>query len=388
MQNVISSSFRLGILGGGQLGRMLIQAAVNMDIATSVLDPEEDCPAAGICTQFVKGDFRDFDTVYNFGKDQDVITIEIEHVNTDALLKLEKEGKSVFPQPHQLKIIQDKGLQKQFYSSKGLATAPYKLLENKEAVIAAVLDLEIKFPFIVKTRTNGYDGKGVVMIKNESDFNRIPDEPVVVEQAIKIKKEIAVIAAMNVRGDIKCFPAVEMDFNPTANLVEFLSCPADLSPEKLKEAEALALATIRAFDLCGVLAVEMFLDENDAILINEVAPRPHNSGHHTIESAPVSQYEQHLRAILDLPLGATYQFTPSVMLNLLGEPGHFGDVYYKGLEESLSLEGVKVHIYGKKQTKPFRKMGHVTIMDATMDKVKAKAQIVKENLKVISTNKQ
>ena len=386
MQNIISSTFKLGILGGGQLGRMLIQAAVNMDIATSVLDPDADCPAAGICTHFVKGDFRDFDAVYNFGKDQDVITIEIEHVNTDALLKLEKEGKRVFPQPHQLKVIQDKGLQKQFYTSNRLATAPYLLLENKQAVIEAAEKNEIKFPFIVKTRTNGYDGKGVVKIDSAGDFNKIPDEPVVLEQAVKIKKEIAVIAAMNVRGEIKCFPAVEMDFNPTANLVEFLSCPAALSSEKLKEAEALAIATIKAFDLCGVLAVEMFLDENDAILINEVAPRPHNSGHHTIESAPVSQYEQHLRAILDLPLGATYQFMPSVMLNLLGEAGHSGDVYYKGLEESLSLEGVKVHIYGKKQTKPFRKMGHVTIMDATMEKVKAKAKIVKENLKVISTN--
>ena len=387
MQNIISSSFKLGILGGGQLGRMLIQAAVNMDIATSVLDPDDDCPASGICTNFVKGDFRDFDTVYNFGKDQDVITIEIEHVNTDALLKLEKEGKRVFPQPHQLKVIQDKGLQKQFYTSNRLATAPYHLLENKAAVIAAVQTKEINFPFIVKTRTNGYDGKGVVKIESENDFNKIPDEPVVVEQAIKIKKEIAVIAAMNVRGNIKCFLAVEMDFNPTANLVEFLSCPAALSPEKLQEAQDLAIATIKAFDLCGVLAVEMFLNENDAILINEVAPRPHNSGHHTIESAPVSQYEQHLRAILDLPLGATYQFLPSVMLNLLGETGHSGDVYYKGLEECLSLEGVKVHIYGKKQTKPFRKMGHVTIMDATMEKVKAKALIVRENLKVISTNK-
>lgn len=363
---------------------MLIQEAINLDIATAVLDPDDQCPAAAICTKFVKGSFKDFDTVYNFGKNVDVLTIEIEHVNADALLKLEKEGKRIFPQPQQLKVIQDKGLQKQFYTRHKLPTAAYKLYENKEEVLAALKNKEIHFPFIVKTRTSGYDGKGVMKVETDPDLDKIPDTPVVVEDAIKINKEIAVIAAMNVRGDIKCFPAVEMDFNPEANLVEFLICPAGISEEKMKEAEELAIATIKAFDICGVLAVEMFLDENDSILINEVAPRPHNSGHHTIESAYVSQYEQHLRGILDLPLGSTRQKMPSIMLNLLGEPGYSGAVHYKGLEECLELEGVKVHIYGKHETKSFRKMGHVTIIGETIKNVREKAQFVKEHLKVIS----
>jgi 5-(carboxyamino)imidazole ribonucleotide synthase len=384
MQNIVSSAFKLGILGGGQLGRMLIQEAINLDIATAVLDPDENCPAASVCTEFVIGDFRDYDTVCNFGKDKDVITIEIEHVNTEALLKLEKEGKRIFPQPQQLKVIQDKGLQKQFYSRNKLATAPYKLYDTRAEVLAALSNKEIVFPFIVKTRTNGYDGKGVMKISAEADLDKIPDCPLVVEAAVKIKKEIAVIAAMNVRGDIKCFPAVEMDFNPTANLVEFLTCPAEISLEKMKEAENLAIATIKAFDICGVLAVELFLDENDTLLINEVAPRPHNSGHHTIESAPVSQYEQHLRAILDLPLGGTQQLMPSVMINLLGEAGHSGPVFYMGLEKCLAQEGVHIHIYGKKETKPFRKMGHVTVLAPTIELVREKAHFVKEHLKVIS----
>jgi 5-(carboxyamino)imidazole ribonucleotide synthase len=383
MQNIISSAFTLGILGGGQLGRMLIQEALNLDISTIVLDPDADCPSAGLCTTFVKGDFNDFETVYQFGKNADVLTIEIEHVNTDALLKLEKEGKRIFPQPQQLKVIQDKGLQKQFYTRNNLATAPYKLYENKEEVVGACSNKTLSFPFIIKTRTAGYDGKGVMKIRSEADYDKIPNASMVVEDAIKIKKEIAVIAAMNVRGDIKCFPAVEMEFNPDANLVEFLTCPAGISETKKAEAEKLAIATIKAFDLCGILAVELFLDENDNLLINEVAPRPHNSGHHTMESAFVSQYEQHLRAILDLPLGNTEQIMPSVMINLLGEPGYDGLVNYKGLEECLALEGVKIHIYGKKKTRPFRKMGHVTVLGKTLEEVHKKASFIKNNLKVI-----
>lgn len=383
MKNPVSSDFKLGVLGGGQLGRMLVQEAINLDIAVDVLDPDPTCSCASICNTYIQGSFKDFDTVYKFGKKVDVLTIEIEHVDTAALEKLEMEGVKVFPQPSALRIIQDKGLQKKFYAENNLPTSPFRLISGKEELNEQVSN-GVKFPFVIKTRTAGYDGKGVFVIQSEKDLQNVPDQPLVLEEAVKIKKEISVIVARNEAGEIKSFPPVEMEFNPEANLVEFLLCPAEISETQAAEAEKIALKTIEAFGITGILAVEMFVDEHEAILINEVAPRPHNSGHHTIECLYTSQYEQHLRAILNMPLGSTRIIQPGVMLNLLGEPGYSGAVYYEGLDRCLAIEGVFPHIYGKKETRPFRKMGHVTIIGENASEARNRAEFVKKTLKVIS----
>ena len=375
---------KVGILGGGQLGKMLALAAHNWDVTTWVLDESKDFPAGAVCTHFVEGSFKNFDDVYRFGKQVDVLTIEIEHVNTEALLKLEEEGVKVHPSPSKLDIIKDKGLQKEFYRKNNLPTSDFRLFESGEAIRAALASGELHFPFVQKSRTAGYDGKGVAVIHSADDLALLMSEASVVEDLVNIEKEIAVIVARNERGEVVSFPSVEMDFNPVANLVEFLVCPAAIDPAIEKAAEALALETIKAFDLCGLLAVELFLTKDNQLLINEVAPRTHNSGHHTIDSCYTSQFEQHLRSILNLPLGSTKMKTASVMVNLLGEPGYSGPVQYAGFEDCVAMEGVKVHLYGKTVTKPYRKMGHVTILDEDLDAAKAKARRVKETLKVIS----
>lgn len=384
MKNIIHPDFKVGILGGGQLGKMLCLAAQNWHLQTWILDTSKDFPAGQVCSKFFEGNFKDFDDVYNFGKQVDVLTIEIEHVNTDALLKLEAEGIEVHPSPKALNIIKDKGLQKQFYEEKGLPTSSFELYESGEAVKAAISSGEIQYPFVQKSRTAGYDGKGVAVIKSEADFSKILPSASLIEPLVDIQKEIAVIVAKNASGEITAFPAVEMEFNPVANLVEFLVCPAELDEAISKEAEALAVSTIKAYDICGLLAVELFLTKDNELLINEVAPRTHNSGHHTIDSCYTSQFQQQLRAILDYPLGSTKMKTPSVMVNLLGEEGHTGQAIYEGLDKCMAKEGVKMHLYGKEITKPFRKMGHATILGETIDKAKVNARYVQENLKIIS----
>ena len=315
----------------------------------------------------------------------DIITIEIEHVNTEALLALEKEEKTVHPSPKALATIKDKGLQKQFYTTHQIPTSPFQLLDNKKAILEAILDRRLALPFVQKTRTAGYDGKGVAVIRNQEDLtNKLLDGPSMVEEMVEIEKELAVIVARNAQGEVKAFDPVEMEFNPVANLVEFLVCPAAITAQQAQQLTDLAKKIIIAFDICGLLAVEFFLNKSGDILVNEVAPRPHNSGHHTIDSAITSQYEQHLRGVLNLPLGSTKAVQPAVMVNLLGHPDHTGPVQYEGLEKCLRLEGVKVHIYGKTMTKPYRKMGHVTVVADTIEGAKEKARLVKENLKVIS----
>jgi 5-(carboxyamino)imidazole ribonucleotide synthase len=375
---------KVGILGGGQLGKMLSLAAHNWDAPTWVLDASKHFPAGPVCSHFVEGSFKDFEDVYQFGKQVDVLTIEIEHVNTEALVKLASEGVKVHPSPAALNIIKDKGLQKQFYQKNGLPTAVFQLYESDDAILLAVENQRLTFPFVQKSRTAGYDGKGVAVIRTERDLPLLLPDASVVEEMVDLEKEIAVIVARNERGEVKTFPAVEMAFNPVANLVEFLVCPAAIEPRIEQAAEALAIAVIEAFDLCGLLAVELFLTKDNHLLINEVAPRPHNSGHHTIDSCYTSQYEQHLRAILNLPLGSTKMKTASVMVNLLGEPGFSGPADYRGLEKALAIEGVKVHLYGKLETKPFRKMGHVTILDPSVEQAMVKARMVKNTLKVVS----
>lgn len=384
MKNCFSTGFKIGILGGGQLGKMLIQAASAWDIDIYVLDPTDDCPASKLATKFVKGDFKDYESVYNFGKLVDLITIEIEHVNTDALLRLKEEGTTIYPDPQTLKIIQDKGKQKNFFKDNNLKSANYKIYEDHEAILSDIEEGKLNLPFVQKVCRFGYDGRGVQLVNSKKDLDNLLKGQSIVEDLVDIGKELSVIVCRNKLGEIKTYDPFEMEFNKNANIVEYLISPARIEKNSRQIAIDLAEKTIKAFELVGVLAVEMFLDKDHNILINEVAPRPHNSGHHTIETALTSQYEQHIRAIMGLPLGSTDLMINSVMVNILGEDGFSGNVVYEGLDKCIKLDGVKVHIYGKKQTKPFRKMGHVTIIDKNIDNALKKADIVKHTLRAVS----
>lgn len=384
MKNCFSTGFKIGILGGGQLGKMLIQAASAWDIDIYVLDPTDDCPASKLATKFVKGDFKDYESVYNFGKLVDLITIEIEHVNTDALLRLKEEGTTIYPDPQTLKIIQDKGKQKNFFKDNNLKSANYKIYQDHEAILTDIEEGKLNLPFVQKVCRFGYDGRGVQLVNRKKDLDNLLKGQSIVEDLVDIGKELSVIVCRNKFGEIKTYDPFEMEFNKNANIVEYLISPARIEKNSRQIAIDLAENTIKAFELVGILAVEMFLDKDHNILINEVAPRPHNSGHHTIETALTSQYEQHIRAIMGLPLGSTDLMINSVMVNILGEDGFSGNVVYEGLDKCMKLDGVKVHIYGKKQTKPFRKMGHVTIIDKNIDNALKKADIVKHTLRAVS----
>jgi 5-(carboxyamino)imidazole ribonucleotide synthase len=373
---------KIGVLGGGQLGKMLLEAAVPLSLDVSILDKQKDFPAGPHTNKFTEGDFTNYDDVVAFGRDKDIVTIEIEAVNEDALRTLEAQGVKVYPQPAALKIIKDKGIQKQFYQDNGFATSKFKLFDNSEAIKTAILDGKITIPFVQKSRKDGYDGKGVFVVKSISDLANLLPGPALVEDLVDINKELAVIVSRNPDGEVKCFPVVEMEFHPVANLVEFLFTPSAI--DKAVEAQAIGLATAIAdkMEIVGLLAVELFLDQNGNILVNEVAPRPHNSGHHTIEGCYTSQFSQLLRAILNLPLGDTSIIQPAVMINVIGEPGFTGPPIYEGLDEALSLTGVYPHLYGKAITKPYRKMGHITIMNADLEEAKRVARNIKSNFKV------
>lgn len=370
-------NYKLGVLGGGQLGRMLIQSGLDWNINFSILDPDAAAPCSQIA-EFTHGKLTDYQTVIDFGKSCDRITIEIENVNVSALKDLEKAGKKVFPQPHLIELIQDKRKQKQFYKEHQIPTAEFILVENREEVKANKAFL----PAVNKLGKEGYDGRGVQILRSENDLEKAFDSPGLLEKLIDFEKEIAVIVARNERGEIKSFPAVEMVFHPEANLVEYLFSPAQISAQVEQQAQHIAQDLISKLKLTGILAVEMFVTKDQKVLVNEVAPRPHNSGHQTIEANYTSQYQQHLRAILNLELGDTRVRIPSAMVNLLGEEGFSGMAVYEGLEEVLKTEGVYVHLYGKKLTKPFRKMGHVTIVDADIESLKKKVNFVKQHLKV------
>jgi 5-(carboxyamino)imidazole ribonucleotide synthase len=384
MEKLVTSEIKLGIIAGGQLGKMLALAASNWNVKTFILDKDDHCPASSSCTFLFKGDQLKYDDVYRFGQLVDVLTLELENVNINALKKLKQEGKRIFPDPEKLEIIQDKGLQKQFYEKIKVPSSSFSLFNSKQEILSAVESGKLHLPFVQKLRTGGYDGRGVSIIHSKKDLEILLDGDSEVEDFIDIDKEISAIVARNERGEVKCHPTVEMEFNPNANLVEKLICPSTLSKETEEEAEKIAIKIITELDLFGLLAVEMFVDKNKNIWVNEVAPRPHNSGHHTIESAITSQFEQLLRAIFNLPLGSTKLKMPAVMINLLGEPGYEGKVRYEGLTECMAVEGVKIHLYGKKITKPFRKMGHVTVLAPTIDEAKKNADIVKEKMKVIT----
>jgi len=371
---------KLGILGGGQLGRMLIQQAINYNVNIKVLDPDREAPCRKLCDEFVIGSLSDYETVYNFGKRVDLLTIEIEKVNVDALDQLEREGVLVYPQPRVIRLIQDKGLQKQFFKENGIPTAPFQLITSIEQLKTSTFI----YPYIQKLRRDGYDGRGVYKVASEGSLAQAFTEPSIIEEMIDFEKEISVIVARNDKGEVRTFPVVEMEFNPQVNLVEFLISPSTLAAEIQTEAERIARKVAESLKIVGLLAVEMFLTKDGKILVNEVAPRPHNSGHQSIEGNVVSQFEQHLRAIFDQPLGDTSALNHAVMINVLGEPGYEGPAQYLGLEEILKCSGVYVHLYGKALTKPFRKMGHVTIVDTDRQKAIDKARFVQDTLKVIS----
>ena len=382
--NYFSSDFKLGILGGGQLGKMLLFDTRKFDIQTYVLDPSDEAPCKIACDQFFKGDLMDFETVYNFGKKVDVLTFEIELVNLDALVKLEDEGLKVYPSPKTLKLIQNKGIQKDFYTQHTIPTANYKRFDNLKSLIVDILDSKTKLPFVWKCTEFGYDGNGVKVIRQISDLDNLANVECIAEEVVPFKNELAVIVCRNPSGEIRTYPVVEMEFHPEANQVEYVICPARIDDAVAEKARAIALNISKEFNHVGLLAVEMFQTEDDEIIVNEVAPRPHNSGHYSIEASYTSQFENHLRAILDLPLGNTESKVAGIMVNLVGEEGFSGNVLYENIEKILRWTGVTPHIYGKKQTRPFRKMGHVTIVNEDINEARRIAENVKNTIRVIS----
>lgn len=382
--NYFSSDFKLGILGGGQLGKMLLAETRKFDIQTYVLDPSPEAPSRMACNQFFLGSLMDYDTVYNFGKQVDVLTFEIELVNLDALEQLEMEGVKVYPSPKTLRGIQNKGRQKAFYKENNLPTSDFSTFSSLKDLMVAFLDGKLPIPFVWKSTEFGYDGNGVKIVREATDLENLPDVECIAEQLVPFKNELAVIVVRSSKGEIKTYPVVEMEFHPEANQVEYVICPARIDEKVALKARNLALQVSEAFGHVGLLAVEMFQTENDEILINEVAPRPHNSGHYSIEASYTSQFENHLRAILDLPLGATDSKINGIMVNLVGEEGFSGDVIYENIENVLGISGVTPHIYGKRTTRPFRKMGHVTIVNADMNEARKVAEEVKKLIRVIS----
>jgi 5-(carboxyamino)imidazole ribonucleotide synthase len=373
-----NTDLKVGVLGGGQLGRMLLQSAININIDLRMMDPDENAPCSRLTSEFTVGDLQDFNDVYNFGKKCDILTIEIEKVNIEALKKLESEGVKVYPQPKVIEMIQDKRVQKQFYLDNNIPTSPFALTEQRSD-LKQLID---KFPAVHKIGKGGYDGRGVQVIKSFDDIEKGFDAPALLEDFVPFEKELAVIVSRNESGDVNAFPVVEMVFHPEHNLVEYLLSPAIIEAKQAEEAKNIATAIIIKLEMVGILAVEMFLTKDNEILVNEIAPRPHNSGHQSIEGNFVSQYDQHLRAILNLPLGDTSTKISSAMVNILGEDGYTGNAQYEGMEEVMKISGATVHLYGKKLTKPFRKMGHVTITDPSLTSLKRKIEIVKSTLKV------
>lgn len=378
--SAFSSNFKLGILGGGQLGRMLIQSAIDFNMYIKILDGDANAPCKPFAHEFVNGSLMDFETVYNFGKNVNVLTIEIEHVNVDALEKLQSEGVKVYPQPQVIRIIQDKRIQKQFYKDNGIPTSDFVLINHKDEIAQQHHFL----PAFQKLGKSGYDGRGVQRLQSVSDTAKAFTEPSLLEKAVDFEKEIAVIVARNPDGEISVFPPVELVFHPVHHLVEYLFAPAQITDTVLLQANEIAIGIAGKLGIVGLLAVEMFVTKTGEVLVNEVAPRPHNSGHHTIKANATSQFEQHLRAILNLPLGETTAHTFAAMVNLLGEDGHTGDVIYEGMERALAMEGVYIHLYGKKTTKPYRKMGHITIIDKNLESLKQKVQQVQRIVKVVA----
>ena len=382
--NFFSTGKTLGILGGGQLGKMLLYSTRKFDIKTKVLDPSDSAPAILASDIFVRGDLTDFQTVYDFGKDVDVLTIEIEKVNVEALEKLEQEGVTIYPQPQVLKTIQNKCLQKKFYIENHIPTSSFEEFDSINTVKELVLKGNLSYPFVWKSAEMGYDGYGVSIVRSNKELEEIKPGPCLIEEMVKFKKELSVIICRRPQGETVNYPVIESEFHPTANQVEYVLCPARISTKAAKKAVEIALKTAEAYGQIGLLTVELFLISDEEILVNEVAPRPHNSGHFSIEASYTCQFEQHIRAVLDLPLGKTDSKIAGVMVNLVGAEGHAGPVYYKNIDQILAIDGVIPHIYGKKETRPFRKMGHVTVINPELSIARKIAAQVKDILSVIS----
>jgi len=373
----------IGVLGGGQLGRMLMQAALNFDVRMKFLDSNAQAPCNSFNHFISTGHTTDYTSVLNFGMAADLLTIEIENVNTDALFELQDLGKKIYPQPKIIELVKDKRRQKAFYQKAGFPTASYITVENRYEITTCFSEQK---PVVNKIAQEGYDGRGVKVLKKETDLNKAFDAPGILEDFVSVKKELSVIVARNSNGQVRSFPTTEMIFDPEANLLDYLQSPADITPGVNNAAQELAKELVSELEMVGLLAVELFLTQDDKLLINEIAPRPHNSGHHTIEGNYTSQFEQHLRAILNLPLGDTSQLMPTLMVNLLGDPEHKGPVIYQGLDEVLALRGVHVHLYGKVTTKPRRKMGHITIRSNSRKELLTKAQYIKKTLKAVTND--
>jgi 5-(carboxyamino)imidazole ribonucleotide synthase len=379
-----STTKTIGILGGGQLGKMLLTTTRQWDLTTHVMDPSPEAPARIGCNHFTQGDLMEYQDVLDFGKKVDLLTIEIENINTKALSELEKQGVKVYPQAAVLELIQNKCKQKEFYQKKGIPTAPFQVFNSKEALKDAVVRGRVSFPFVWKSAAMGYDGFGVQIIRSNQDLETVSEGGCMAEDLVAIEKEIGVIVCRSVSGETVSYPSVEMEFHPTANQVEFVLSPARISKKIEEKAREVALEVSKAYQHVGLLAVELFLTKEGEIWVNEVAPRPHNSGHYSIEASYTSQFEQHIRALLDLPLGNPENKVAGVMVNLVGAEGHQGPVYYKNMEHILAIEGVCPHIYGKKETRPFRKMGHITIVNKNLETARQIAAQVKETIEVIS----
>jgi len=384
MEHFFSSDFTLGILGGGQLGKMLLYETRKYDIKTRVLDPSPKAPSRIACNDFEQGNLMDFDTVYNFGKKVDVLTFEIEAVNIEALTKLENEGKKVYPSAATLKKIQNKGVQKLFYRANNIPTANFTQFNTLPELLKAIQDKQVTIPFVWKCTEGGYDGNGVSIIKKIEDLNNLPDIECIAEELVDYKNELGIIVVRNPSGEVKAFPVVEQEFHPEANQVEYVICPARIEADVRDKASKIAKQVSEAFEHVGVLAVELFQTQNNDILVNEVAPRTHNSGHLTIEANYTNQFEQHLRSVLNLPLGSTENKAAGIMVNLVGAEGYTGEVCYENIEKIMALPGVTPHIYGKRETRPFRKMGHVTIINKDINEARIIAEKVKNTINVIS----
>lgn len=382
--NYFSSDFTLGILGGGQLGKMILQETRKWDIKTKVLDPSPEAPSRMACNDFLTGDLLDYQTIIDFAKDVDVLTIEIENVNIAALETLEAAGTAVYPPTKALKKIANKATQKVFYSEQNIPTAPFICFNATTEIKESLQNGALSLPFVWKSAQFGYDGQGVKIVRKVQDLEELPNVACIAETLIPFEKELAVIVCRNPSGEVVNYPVVEMEFHPEANQVEYVLCPARLDQKIAQKAIEVALKTSEAYAHVGLLAVEMFLTKEGDVLVNEVAPRPHNSGHYSIEASVTNQYEQHLRAILNLPLGDCSSKMAAVMVNLVGSEGHSGPVHYKNIENILALEGVTPHIYGKRDTRPFRKMGHVTVVNTQMEKARHLAEQVKKSIEVIS----
>ena len=382
---MFSSNKIIGILGGGQLGKMTLEVSNKWGIKIYILDPDENCPSKSLCDKFFQGDLMDFNTVYNFGKEVDIITIEIENINVEALEQLKKENKIVYPQPQVLKIVQDKSLQKEFYLNNNIPSTPFKIFNSKDEIKKFLSKEGRSYPFIWKSSKMGYDGYGVKVIDNNNSIEDIPDKHCIIEDKAEIKKELSVMVVSRPSGELINYPVVEMEFNTKTNQIEYIISPARISQEIKEKAENLALRVCKSFGNIGLLAVEMFLTIDGDLLVNEVAPRPHNSYHFSIEGSETSQFEQLIRSILDLPIGNTNMTDKSVMVNLVGEPDTKGPVVYKNMDKIIGIKGVNPHIYGKKETRPNRKMGHITVINSDIETAIKIAKEIKQTVRVTST---